>query len=124
VKGWLVGVLIAATCTSSYAENLICHGKIRTPDGTVGEGSRVLTVDFDSLVASIETLRGKASGLLTKSDQNYMGNLSANAGVNYSITLDRYSGEILLYQPPENPQPGQGFYSEFWGTCVRAAPKF
>jgi|AraplaDrversion2_2_1032049.scaffolds.fasta_scaffold00940_17 hypothetical protein len=76
MKGRMLAVVIGLSCTNCYAENLLCQGKMNMPEGHASEDSRVLTMDFNSLAASMETFHGKAFGVLIKGDKTYTGKLA------------------------------------------------
>lgn len=98
--------------------------RISMPDGTAADDTRVLSVDFQLLKAAMLTFAGDATGTLRQTPQSYLGDISSRSGQRYSLTLDRYSGQIFLLRPIDGAPPRSGYKVEFKGECSKATPKF
>jgi len=112
----------AAMCTN--AEDLLCQGTSTMPDGTAADDSRVLSIDLQSFKAAMLTFAGDAMGTLRQTPQSYLGDISSRSGQRYSLTLDRYSGQVFLLRPIDGTSPKPSYKVEFRGECSRATPKF
>lgn len=117
---WLLLLGLTLSCGQVRALELLCSGHVYIDDRT-GEFSFVFLMEDDTAKAQVWTPKGDAFGVLDSTVKSYGGNVYTGSGETYSISLDRYSGDILVVQvvpPPAERKPS------FWGTCRRAERMF
>jgi hypothetical protein len=120
----LLGVVLACASGSLCAEDLLCTGTAHLPIGTGIDAadSRILKIDFQTLAVSMDAFYGQVSGTAHHTDKSYTALMIGPNHYQYSLSLDRYSGQLVLMgaiDPSTGNRP-----IEFWGTCARATPKF
>ena len=118
----LGGIALGALFLSGNAGalELLCEGQA-VLGGTVGNTSFVFSMDDRSKQASAWTPEGIAYGTLEETQQHYRGRITAPSGNLFSMSIDRYSGDIFVVRVQPPPPDSK---AAFWGTCRRAERKF
>lgn len=89
--------------------------------GQLGDLSTVFFYDEAKKLARLSLPEGKMSGRLQMDEQRISGTLSVEGGTEYSVTVDRYEGTILVLRLPMSAQGGK---ATFLGQCAKQARKF
>ncbi|MGY0799053.1 hypothetical protein ACW7G0_08380 [Lysobacter sp. A286] len=119
MKHMLIGAVLVVIAPPALADDLYCQGRTYM-SGKQVETTRVLSIDFATLRASVSTSEGRAFGVLDAKPEIYLGQLSTAKGKDYWINLNRYTGELIVFPMPMT----DGGFADYSGTCTRAEPAF
>lgn len=89
--------------------------------GQEGKLATVFIYDEVKKHARISLPEGKMSGKLSMDEQRISGTLAAEHGVEFSVTVDRFDGTILVFRLPMQRVGGK---ATFFGECAKQARKF
>lgn len=120
MKKWgLFGALIFSSSDANALE-LLCKGTAFV-GGMQGDHSFVIDIDKATQTAEVWTPKGRAGGKVESTRESYRGLVSAPDGSEYFMTLDRFSGQLIITPEPLSANGGKAV---FMGDCAPASPKF
>ena len=102
------------------ALDLLCEGSVHS---TAKEStfSMVFHYDEQTRLGHVNTMTGPAKGRFKVTPQYYMGDVVSAKGFTYTVSLDRYSGSIVILQTPFPPEDGK---ADFIGECSKKHKRF
>lgn len=120
MKKWGLLALLLFSVFDAEALELLCDGKT-TLGGQVSDISIVFVLNEKTFSAETWTPEGQAVGVLETDIKNYRGLITAPNGNLFSVTLDRFSGDLFVIRVAP---PAADSKAAFWGNCRRAERKF
>lgn len=114
-------LVLASLSAAARADDFLCTGTSWLKGESYG-ATTVFHLEPKTLLASVATYNGRASGVAKMEPDLYMGLLVTASGVEYWFNLHRYTGELYYGTNDKSGAPiGRG---EFVGKCEPAKPKF